>query len=70
MLTVCCTSMEPLNIGILTEKWVCKICDADLEPTDKIGIFNVKKVVSQKNDIKFTYDGSETEYPEYSHYIW
>ena len=52
----CCNDQKPINIGMLTEKWVCKECDADLEPTDKIGVFNVKP--KPKININYSWDAS------------
>ena len=44
----CCEKSSPVNIGLIREKWVCKECDADLEPTDTPGVFNkVLKYVPQ-----------------------
>jgi len=39
----CCDKQTPINIGIMSEKWVCKVCDVDLEPTDTTGVFKCKK---------------------------
>jgi hypothetical protein len=35
----CCCNPKPINIGILSEKWICKTCDSDLETTEHKGVF-------------------------------
>lgn len=46
----CCGDQKPVNIGMLREKWICKSCDADLEPTDKQWEFSkIQKDVDVSN---------------------
>lgn len=53
----CCDDQKPVNIGMLKEKWICKSCDADLEPTDKQWEFT--KVSNREDIINDYYNESE-----------